>query len=346
MNLNETYYRRVISAIGFSLLIFLALIELFGVFVTGFVSLMLELLFVSRPVAETVTYQVIFAAGYLFCFMIPVAFLRIFIRKAGYTYQPMYSPARISPWLPLIVLSGVTLIFSAAYLGSYFMDLIGYSTEGIVSAVERSADPKIYDLVLEFLVVCLVPGFCEEFLFRGAILANCLPFGKGRAILISALLFSIMHRNAEQIFYAFVAGILLGILYVKTENIWNCVILHTVNNFISITQVTVVARVKDGLLAMTYVSLLELLIFSLGIVSTVILILKFFSKKDTKIKNGIFGKELPAVGSYASCGIEPRRAFRLFWTPSMIVFLSLCVVELLLLIVIVLWGGNLLGTLG
>lgn len=346
MNLHETCYRRIISSIGFSLLIFFALMMLFSTFATGVVSFVLQLLFASHPVEETVIYQVIFAAGYLCCFMIPVAFLRLFIRKAGYTYQPMYSPARVSPWLPLIVLGGVTLIFSAAYLNSYFMDLIGYSTEAIYSVVETSSEPKSYELVLEFLVMCLVPGFCEEFLFRGAILSNCLPFGKGKAILISSLLFSLMHGNAEQIFYAFVGGIVLGVVYVKTESIWNCVILHTVNNFISSMQGTIIARVKDDLLATTYIGLLELVIFSLGIVSVVILILKFFSQKDTQLQDGIFGKSLPASGSYASCPVDSKRAFRLFWTPSMIIFLSLCVVEILLLILIVLWGGNLLGTLG
>ena len=347
LNPNETYYRRTVSAIGFALLIWFLLINVFGVLY----SYVLPQFFMEIPhekeVLLTLLNQGIYAAGYLFCFMFPVFFLRIFIRKAGYSYRPMYAPAQISPWLPLMILGTVAISFSAGYLNSMLMDFIGYDLDVLVATPQAASnDPKIYELILDFIVIALVPGFCEEFLFRGAILSNCLPFGEGPAILISALTFSLMHQNAAQIFYTFVAGLILGYIYVKTKSIWNCVLLHAVNNFISYVENIVAQHIKDLPLAVTYVTLIELVIFLLGGISIVILIQRFFSKKDVQLREGFFGRSLPQNAEYAQVPLSRARAVKLFKAPSMVIYLSLCVAETALLMLLVILGGKLIGMLG
>ena len=47
-------------------------------------------------------------------------------------------------------------------------------------------------LLALLLAFCSVPALCEEFLFRGCILSNLLPYGKTTAILASAVLFSMI----------------------------------------------------------------------------------------------------------------------------------------------------------
>lgn len=347
MNPSESYYRRTVSAIGFALLIWFLLIQLFSIFVSSFLPMLLEILLSDREILSTLLSQGIYAAGYLFCFMLPVLFLKKFISKAGCPYQSMYSPAQITPWLPLITFSCIAIVLSAAHINSSLMDIIGYHPEAVsFTSQESSSDPKVYELILDFIVICLVPGFCEELLFRGAILSNCLPFGKSKAIFISALLFSLMHQNAEQIFYTFVMGLLLGFVYVQTKSIWNCVILHTLNNFFSYAENIVLIRVKDQLLATTYVSLIELFVFLLGILSTVILILRFFSQKDAQFRDGFFGKTLDPCAEYAPSPINRKRATKLFMAPSMILFLALCVLQIVSLMIIVIFGGSWFGSLG
>ena len=337
MDRNESYYRRVVGSIGVSLLIFLLLFELFSVFVSFLLPWLKGVIAQNGIVAATVTDRVLYAAGYLLCFMLPVAFLKLFIKRSGYSYQPMRAPLRVSRYLPLLVLGGIALIFSAAYLNSLLMDfLVGDST---LQSTEQSAPLTTYEIVLEFLVVCLVPGICEEFLFRGAILSNCLPFGRANAVLISSLLFGLMHRNGSQIFYAFAAGILLGLVYEYTGSIWNCVILHTLNNSLSLLERVISDKILDEILAYTYIYLVNVILFLLGIVSIVILMLRFFAERDTQYKNGFFGKQLPACDAYAAYPIAPGRAVRLFFTPTMIVFLSMCAAQILLLMLLTLAGG-------
>ena len=169
MNENELCYRRVIGSIGGTMLLFLGLINAVGLLL-GFLS---ELLLVL-PVTETVynlTYQLIYGAGYLASFMIPVALLRRLIGRAGYAYRPMELSLNGVKWLPLIVLAGIAVVRSTAYINAEmvsFLDYLGFSSE----VVWVSDTPAAYELILEFIVLCVVPGVCEEFLFRGAIQTN------------------------------------------------------------------------------------------------------------------------------------------------------------------------------
>ncbi len=329
MNLNEQYYRKIMSAIGFALLIFLLLFNIFGVVISLILPMVLHAALPNAPIAYDVIYQLSYAAGYLASFMVPVAFLKLFIKKAGFHYHPMNAPLQISPWLPLIALSCVSLVFVFSYLNSVIMELLGGYPDFLFQLPEEEdVPPGVYHWVLEFIAVCMVPGFCEEFLFRGAILTNCLPFGRGNAIFISALLFSFMHQNPAQILYTFAAGILLGLVYERTGSIWNCVLLHIFNNFVATVETMLSTAIRDSVMLSLCIDLLELAIFILGLLSAVILITRFFAKGKTRVENGFFGRALPACNDYAPIPVEAKRVRRLFLAPSMLAFLILATLQI------------------
>lgn len=76
---------------------------------------------------------------------------------------------------------------------------------------------------------CLVAPIFEEFIYRGAVLRSLERYGRGFAILISAILFGLMHGNFYQIFMAIGVGIILG--YLATEySIKLTILLHIINN--------------------------------------------------------------------------------------------------------------------
>ena len=330
MNPNEYYYRKVIGAIGASLLFFLLFINLFGVLIT-FLPVFLTV-FSFGETAITVIYQLVYAAGYLLCFMLPVPILKALIGKKGYPYRPMRAQLRLSPWVLLIIPAGIAVVYSAANVNATFVSIFDYSTFSSEFLWGTSTDqPKLYQWVLEFIVLCAVPGFCEEFLFRGAILTNCLPFGRSNAVLISAFLFAMMHQNAEQVLYTFAAGIVLGIVYERTGNIWACTILHILNNFASLHQSAVVYKLQSFFSSTVAVALLEAALFTLGLISLAILIAHFFSQKTT-CRDGFFGKDLPASDGYATYPISGKRAVTLFLTPCMIIFLVICILQILFLL--------------
>lgn len=84
--------------------------------------------------------------------------------------------------------------------------------------------------VLYFFILVVAPAILEEFCFRGAICGWLARYNKTAAVLVSSILFSLIHMNFDQIPFAFAAGLLMGYLYVRTGSIWSGVILHAVNN--------------------------------------------------------------------------------------------------------------------
>ena len=331
---NEQLYRRTVSSVGFAMLFFLLLLEIYGAFVTLLLPFLLSLIFTDGSVAYSVAYELIYAAGYLASFMIPVLLLKRLMKHHAAGYRPIMSSVRISPYLPLLLVCALAVIFSMATVNSYFMDAVGYFDSPFMQDAYATDEPTLHGLILEFIVICLVPGLCEEFLFRGAVMTNLLPYGKTNAILISALLFSLMHRNGAQLLYAFAAGILFGLIYEKTGSIWNCVFLHTVNNFVSCTEGTILYRIREEILANTVLSIFEVVIFLLGAVGAAVLFMFFFQKKDAHVANGFFGRSLPIGDGYAEYPIAQGRAVRLFMAPTMVIYLCLCTVQALLLILL------------
>jgi len=53
-------------------------------------------------------------------------------------------------------------------------------------------------------------------------------------LVLTALLFSLMHTNITQSLYTFAGGILMSIVVVKTRTIWPAMIVHFTNNAISV----------------------------------------------------------------------------------------------------------------
>ena len=84
----------------------------------------------------------------------------------------------------------------------------------------------------------------EEFTFRSYLLQSCLSRGKWFAVLISALLFVLIHYPGWSMLgmktsfneylndsvIIFCLGCALGYLYLKTKNVWACLLLHACHN--------------------------------------------------------------------------------------------------------------------
>ena len=58
-------------------------------------------------------------------------------------------------------------------------------------------------------------------------------YGPTAALLISAVVFALLHFNAVQTLSALVCGIALGVLYLHTESILCCILAHSGYNVVS-----------------------------------------------------------------------------------------------------------------
>lgn len=102
--------------------------------------------------------------------------------------------------------------------------------DALVEAFENLLNTADHPLGSFFLLVVVAP-VTEEVLFRGLILRGFLAnYSKRRAILLSALLFAVMHTNPWQFISAFVAGVILAWLLIETGSLLPCLFAHAVAN--------------------------------------------------------------------------------------------------------------------
>lgn len=97
-----------------------------------------------------------------------------------------------------------------------------------------SADMSVGNFFIDIIIVAVLPALCEEVLHRGIVLQGIKHAGFKKAIVISSLLFALLHFNIQQVAYAFVIGLVLGFVAVVSKNIWPAIIIHFMNNSISV----------------------------------------------------------------------------------------------------------------
>lgn len=86
-------------------------------------------------------------------------------------------------------------------------------------------------LGMVFLMVVIAPVF-EEFLVRGIMYDALKPYGTGIAIIISSLLFGLMHGSLYMLFYTTAYGFALGYIRYATGSLFIVTILHAIINSI------------------------------------------------------------------------------------------------------------------
>jgi membrane protease YdiL (CAAX protease family) len=102
---------------------------------------------------------------------------------------------------------------------------------GIEYNVDFGENPKgIFGFLLTMIATMAVPALIEEFAVRGIALGILRKFGDSFAILTSSVLFALMHRNFQQIPFAFLVGLVLAYITIKTNSIWISVAVHAFNN--------------------------------------------------------------------------------------------------------------------
>lgn len=89
------------------------------------------------------------------------------------------------------------------------------------------------ETVLYFIKLAVIPAFCEELFFRGAVLQPLRRFGDGFALAVSSLLFACAHGNLVQAPNAFITGLLLGYFALRTGTVFTSMLMHFANNAIA-----------------------------------------------------------------------------------------------------------------
>jgi len=123
---------------------------------------------------------------------------------------------------PAVLLSGLVITYFFPQITE-----IGYAMTQFLHSVPFWAT---------LIISALMPGICEEALFRGVILSTYKNNIRRRwlVILISAILFGLFHLDPTRFLSTAILGGVFTYILLKTDNILLSVIFHFINNFVSL----------------------------------------------------------------------------------------------------------------
>lgn len=214
---------------GVSDLVWLVILFFTGVFLGGLISAGLAL-GISQDFALTYGMVIVYPVQF-----IPAMLYASAVSRRNMGFEPGYAldssnfGGRSGLSMALIV-SAMTL--AAAFVIEPISMMLPDMSEAMKMAMERMLKGPVWIVLIS---VSVFAPFFEEWLCRGIILRGLLKKMKpGWAIVISALVFGLIHMNLWQAIPAFIIGAILGYVYYKTGSLKLTMLMHCVNNTLSV----------------------------------------------------------------------------------------------------------------
>jgi len=129
----------------------------------------------------------------------------------------------------VLLITPFTMAFSA--ITNLFFRVVGYKRSQYVGTIYLG----VGDLWLALLLTAILPAIFEEFSHRGLLLSGLQNRGSEMsAVILSAVMFGLMHMNPGQMVFAVFGGLVFGVAVVKCDSIIPAMCAHFGNNAISV----------------------------------------------------------------------------------------------------------------
>ncbi len=246
---------------GLTFLLALLLPQIIGVMALSVLTLVMEensdpYLFFAYFITQAVMgLSVLVAVNFKLKELLPRLHCNKAVKKADYFLM-----------LPL----SFVLIFGLNFLPAIFltaMQELGY----VMQEVPFPDTTTLFGFIAGVVCICIVPAIVEESIFRGVILRSFSQKSAWKGILISSALFALMHGSAQQTVYQFVVGIFLALVAIKSNSIYPSMLLHMLNNVISLL-----------ILFMSEEASMNLLMYAMiPSIIGVLLLFQYYKKRET-----------------------------------------------------------------
>ena len=227
---------------------------------------------IIEGLANTATYIISLAIPFFVAFLV---FKILFKNTQKYIFR--YE----TPKAPLLYIFGVIGI---GYLTTLSLTLLFPKFVEFYSMESGDVPVTTLCMILLYVSNALLPAILEEWAFRGIICKNLLPYGKKGAIIISSLLFGIMHIDPPRIIFTFVIGVLLAICYEITGSLVLPMVIHFLNNALSVTALLFMDESDVNLISLLFSSII------IALIVCGIIFLIFYYRNGTTSKKVLWNK--------------------------------------------------------
>lgn len=157
----------------------------------------------------------------------------VLMHLSGLTYSELFhpSPNSVASTLGVLFIPIIVVLMGGFWwlteLAAFIASLFPEDQTSI-----RMLENLMGSGVATVITICVVAPFLEEMLFRGILLRGFLAYYSADvSIILSALIFGLVHLNIYQIPGAFIMGLFLGWLFYKSKSLWPSIFTHAFYNF-------------------------------------------------------------------------------------------------------------------
>ncbi len=151
------------------------------------------------------------------------SFLYVFRDDKPY-FANLCKDVKVDRLLAVAAVLGVVCQFAGMALNLPVISAITKWVGPISSKVPEMTTPAA--LLLGIVVMGVIPGVCEEILFRGIIFNAFREYGIQCAVIFSSLMFALLHMDITNFIGPFVMGIVFGVMVAKTNRLIYPIIAH------------------------------------------------------------------------------------------------------------------------
>ncbi len=188
----------------------------------------------SSAAFQTATAQNLFNAvgGHLLSIFLPFFIMSTLSKKRFVTPvvpRKKIEPSKAFAWIGF----GMGCCVCADYLVALLMAFASSNGYELTQNSLPSAN-NVVSCFAEILSTILLPAIIEEYAFRCCSLGILRKYGKAFGVVVVSIIFGTIHANIIQFIFATCVGLILGYITIKTDNVIIAMIIHGLNNSLSV----------------------------------------------------------------------------------------------------------------
>ena len=220
--------------IGLAVILLIILQVVGGLLISAFIS----------PISQKITfisqdsiYLILMCIVFVLSIYIPYLILKAYLPREEKNQEISKEEKKVSivKCIKYIIVS-IPIISVIQMICSFAVEKIGLGADVSSSIGLFNYSGKLATILL-FIQIAILPAIFEELFVRKGVFGILRKKGAIFAVIVSALVFATIHMNISQFIFAFLVGIVFGIVREKTGKLYPTMILHFLNNGIAVIEV-------------------------------------------------------------------------------------------------------------